>query len=65
MNQTSTEKRLIREGYTFHGAWISGYASTEEKKKFKERRKELKKQGLDVRTTPFQDGTALFVRRAE
>ena len=64
MKQTK-EQKLRSEGFSFHGAWISKFASDEEKKQFKGRAKELRNQGLIVKTLQERDGKALWVRRKE
>ena len=57
--------KLRKEGFSFHGAWISKFASKEEMKQFRERAKELRAGGLVVKTVREKDGTALWVRRKE
>jgi hypothetical protein len=63
--ETKKTKKLQNEGYSFHGAWISKYATNEEVAQFRARRKELKKQGLDIRAAKLQNGIALYVKRKE
>lgn len=65
MENKTQEQKLRAQGYLFYGAWISKFASEEEMKRFKERRTELKKDGLDIKTVKEKDGTALWVRRKE
>ena len=59
------ENKKLREaeeiGYRFQGAWIIDYCSDEDKEKFKERRKELKKE-FDVLTIKDNDGKGLYIR---
>jgi len=56
------KKNATEQGFSFQGAWISKYATDEEKVRFSVRRKELKAEG-GIKTVPLQDGKLCSSRR--
>jgi len=54
-------KSAQEHGFRFQGAWINDYCSDEEKEKFKDRRKELRKE-FEVITLKDEGGKSLYIR---
>ena len=53
-------ERAIKKGYRFTGAWISGWATPEEKETLKSERIKLKKEGHKILTVSIDGGRGLM-----
>ncbi len=63
--ETKQTEKAMKEGYRFQGVWISNISTDEGKTRFKERRKELKAEGKNIKTLDFQNGKGLFINEVK